>query len=120
MPRTAITPQTPQQGAQLGVVSAGDLDITYTAADNANGNSVTWSSNRLMLCAWNDSAGALTITVTAVAAADSGRLTTITAYSLAADDHVHIILGRDGWQQSDGTLYLDASGSAIKFAVLLL
>jgi len=119
MPRTAITPQTPQQGAQLGVVAADDLNITYTVADVANGNLVAWNSNRLMVCVWNDSASPYTFTVASVAAGSSGRTSPITTYATAADEHQHFILERDGWQQTDG-LWLDASNAAVKFAVLLL
>ena len=120
MPRTSFAAVAPQSGAQLGVVAAGDHDIVMTAGDVANGNEVPWTSNRLLLHAWNDSAGALTMTITAVADSTSGRLTTITTYSLAGDDHAYALFDRDGWQQTDGTLYIDSSGAAVKYVCLAI
>ena len=119
MPRTAIAPVSPQKGAQLGVVSAGDLDVTMNATDVANGNSVSWASDRLLVIAWNSTAGATTITFTSLADTN-GRVGTITSYSLAADDHIVAIFARDGWQQTDAQLYIDASDAGIKVAILKL
>ena len=119
MPRTSIAAVTPQQGAQLGVVSAGDLDIVMTAGDAVNGDEVPWTSNRLLLHAWNDSATPYTLTVTSVA--DSrGRTGDITTYSMAGDDHVYAIFDRDGWQQTGNLLYLDCENAAVKYVILNL
>ena len=119
MPRTSVAAVTPQQGAQLGVVSAGDLDIAMTAIDTVNHNEVPWTSNELLLHVWNDSATPYTLTVTSIS--DSrGRVGDITTYSLAGDDHVYARFSRDGWEQTGGLLYLTGSNAALKFVVLNL
>lgn len=117
--RTAITVQVPK-GPYPGTVSAGDLDFTMTAADVSNGNSATWRGNRMLVIAQNtDGANPYTITLTSVVDSQ-GRTGTITSYSLAAADVVGFMAERDGWQQTDNTIYLDANNAAIKFAVLAI
>lgn len=119
MARTAIAVQVPK-GPYPGTVSAGDLDLTMTAGDVANGNSVTWRGNRMLVIIQNTH-GATPYTTTLTSILDSqGRLGTITSYSLAAADVVAFLAERDGWQQVDNTLYIDSENAAIKYAVLAI
>ena len=116
MARTAITAQTPK-GPYPGTISANLLDITATAGDAGNGNSVAWVGNRMLLTARNSGAGARTITLTSVADARTARSGTITAFSMGAGEYMQFIFERDGWQQSDGALYIDCEHAEVLLIV---
>jgi hypothetical protein len=118
MARTATAAQTPK-GPYPGTVSANLLDVTFTAADNANGHTTTWAGNRMLVVARNSGAGARTITVTSIA--DShGRTGDVSAFSMGAGEYCAFIVERDGWQQSDNCLYWTAEHSEVLVAILAI
>lgn len=117
--RTALTPVSP--AALLnGAPAADSLDVAFTAADVANGNSVVLTGNELVFVINSHATTAYTFTVTSVKD-ELGRTGDITTYSLAAGKYALAgPFSTKGWQQTDGKLYLDASNAAIKFLVVKL
>lgn len=75
--------------------------LTFTAADNANGNVVD-ISKRTCIIFENTSGGALTVTVTSYAD-PYGRTADITAFSVAAGARVARIFEPDGWTSIGGS-----------------
>jgi hypothetical protein len=118
MPRTALAAQTPK-GPYPGTISANLLDITFTAADASNNNTTPFIGNRMLVVARNSGAGARTLTITSLA--DShGRTGDVTAFSMGAGEYLAFIVERDGWQQSDGALYMSAEHAEVLLAVLAI
>src|SRR5574343_240704 len=119
MARTAITVQ--DIDAPFASVSAGSLDFTFAACDNSNGNYFACTGREIILFE-NTDAGAQTITIDSVAD-EKNRQADITTYSLAAGDFVCAGVGltnSKGWKQTNGQIYIDASASTVKVAVLRL
>lgn len=119
MARTALTVDVLGGSYPVLPVVVDSLDITETAADVVNGNSFI-STGREILIARNSAVGAETFTVGSVVD-DKNRDGDITTYSvgigeIAAFGPVEIA----GWQQADGTVYLDASDVGILFTILRL
>lgn len=114
MARTDLTPITiPTRWSTTPVA------LTWTAADVSNGNQFTLSGDEIVLVHNND-VGAQTITVTS-SPDPYGRSADIDAVSIPAGEYR--VLQRfpvDGWQQSDGKLYIDASDADVRFAVIKL
>jgi len=114
MPRTALTPIT-------GVVTnpAAGVVLTWTAADVANGNKVAHTGKELILV---QNSGGAAYTFTFASAADSlGRVKDIATESIAAGAFkVFGVPQLDGWRQTDGTLWLNASNAALLFAIVRL
>lgn len=115
MARTALTKTTiPSPYAGAGVA------ITMTAADTSNQNSFPLTGREIVI-AWNSGATSRTVTVTSV---DDryGRQENISAEAIAAGAiRVYGVgLALEGWQQTDGNLYLEASNAEVKFGVLKL
>jgi len=98
--------------------TADSLDLTFTAADASNLNQFVASGDDLII-AWNSGASPYTITITSVVD-EKKRTGDITAYSLAAGDIAAFRIKNDGWRQSDGYIYLQASNASVKFAVMAL
>lgn len=119
MPRTTITAQVPKGPYPTLQPAADALDLVMTAADVANKNQTLLNGN-LVLIVQNSGGIAYTITLTSVV--DSrNRTGDITAYSLAAGDIAAFWIGQaEGWLQTDGYFYYEASNAAVKFAVLKL
>jgi len=118
MARQSHTPLT-ALGTKTDDYSAGAADLTMTAADVANKESVTMTGNELVI-AHNTGVGAQTVTVSSVVD-DQGRTGDISTYSLAADDYaVFGPFGTEGWRQSDGALYFEADSADVKFGVVKL
>ena len=116
MPRTTLTKTTPL-GA-FGTYSANAADLTLTAADTVNLNQFRATGNNLVI-AQNTNAGAQTVTITS--APINGRTGDITTYSIGAGEIAVFgpFLGnQNGWTQSDGYIYLQASHADIKFAII--
>ena len=115
--RTAITPQTPK-GPFPGTVNAGDLSFVFTAADISNLNQFAAAGNEVLLVQ-NSDAASQTITLTSKPDA-FGRSADITTYSLAAGTFAAFNFrnANNGWIQSDGNIYFQASTVTVKFAVL--
>lgn len=100
--------------------SGAGVAVTMTAADTSNKNSVPLTGREIVI-AWNSGASARTVTVTSV---DDrfGRSEDIAAESIAAGAiRVYGVgLALEGWQQTDGSLYLEADNAEVKFGVLRL
>ena len=114
MARTVLTKDTaPGTNAAVGKV------LTQAAWDNANGNRFIATGKELVL-AQNTDVGAQTVTITSVAD-PYGRTGNVTAFSIPAGGLA--IFGPfnvQGWQQSDGYIYIDASVVTVKFSVIVL
>lgn len=119
MARTALTKTTPKGSYPSLPIGAGTADVVMTAADVANKNQFPAGGNDLVI-AQNTGGSAYTVTITSVVDA-FGRTGDIAAYSLDAGDVV--VLGplkREGWVQTDGNIYLEASNAAVKFGIITL
>lgn len=115
MARTALTKTTiPSPYAGAGVAA------TMTAADTSNKNSFPLTGREIVI-AYNSGASSHTVTVTSV---DDryGRSEDISAEAIAAGAiRVYGVgLALEGWQQTDGSLYLEANHAEVKFGVLVL
>lgn len=119
MARQAHTPFTPL-GTKTNVYTAGAADITMKAAISADKEQASHNGKVLIIAHNTDGANPYTVTFSSVVD-DLGRTGDITAYSLAAGDYcVFGPFSTEGWRQSDGKLYFEASNAAIKFAVVAL
>jgi len=96
----------------------GQLDITFTAADVANGNAFPFSGREVLLVQNADGAAAHHFTVSSVADG-LGRTGDITAYTVALSGFSAIDANTlQGWLEGDGNIYLSGDNASIKFAVL--
>lgn len=114
MPRQTLTKTTaPSPNPTTGTA------VTFTAANLTDKEQFTLTGRELILVK-NDDAQSQTYTVNTVAD-PYGRTKDITTASIAAGA-IHCIgpIGLVGWQQSDGMLYLEASDTDVKFAVITL
>lgn len=115
MPRTALT----KNVGLLRNPVAGTL-LVWTAADTVNFNSFAMSGNDLLL-AWNTGASPYTVTVTSTPDPNFGRTASITAETIVAGTiRSYSVIQIPGWQQTDGTLWFQASNVAVQFAVIAL
>ena len=106
-------------GTKTNAYSANAADLTMTAADVSNYEEVALTGAEIII-AHNTGASAYTITISSVADAQ-GRTGDIAAYSLGAGEYaVFGPFGTEGWLQSDGKLYFQASDAAVKFGVVRL
>lgn len=90
--------------------------LSFTAADDVNGNQ-TLLTGRELLIAYNSDSLDHTVTVSSVACPHSrtgDASVTITAGSYV----VFQMFPTTGWRQSDGYLYYNADSSTVKFAVI--
>lgn len=94
--------------------------VTMTAADTVNKEQFALTGREVLII-HNTGASAYTYTITSVADPTYSRTGHITAQSIAAGA-IHTIgpLGLDGWRQTDGYLYLEASNAAVKYGVITL
>lgn len=117
MPRTAITVVNPVGPFPDLPVAADALDVAGTAADAANGNSAAFGNHNRLLVTWvNTGAGARTVTITS--AEDIYKRTgDITDFSVGAGEHGAFLAERNGWLQSDGTLYIDGEHAEVVFRI---
>ena len=123
MARLALTPQAPPSlnGYPALPLSADSADLTFTPAGASFADGAGFAmSGRELLIVRNPTAGALTATITSVA--DRRKRTgNITAYSIGAGElAVFGPFPPEGWQQSDGQLYIAGSAAGLEFAVLRL
>lgn len=117
MARTQLTPVT--VGWQDADVSANELDYTWTAADDVNGNAFAPTGKEILL-ARNTDVGAQTVTIPAADDA-IGREGEITAYSIGAGEEARFGRFRPSdWAQNDGNVHVDASDAAVEFLLLKL
>lgn len=118
MARQSHTPLT-ALGTKTNVYTANAADLTMTAADVSNKEQVTATGNELII-AHNTGASTYTITISSVVD-EQGRTGDISAYSLGAGEYaVFGPFGTEGWRQTDGKLYFEASNVAVKFGVVRL
>lgn len=115
MPRVTLTPDNaPGAYPPAGVV------VNFAAADASNLNQFILTGNELVI-AFNSGATGRTVTITSVADR-FGRTGTITTEAIAAG--VYRMYGpftnAEGWKQTDGFLYLEASHAEVKFAIIKL
>src|SRR6185437_11190922 len=115
--RTAVTPVT-VKGPYPGTVNAGDLAFTFTAADIVNLNSFAATGNEVLIVQ-NTDVGSQTITLT-TRPDNFGRSSDIATYSIPASGFAAFNFhnANNGWVQSDGNIYFQASTVTVKFAVL--
>lgn len=118
MPRTTLT-AVPAVGPYGSYATANIADVPMTAADVANKNDVVAVECQLVI-AHNTGGSAYTVTFTSTND-PWGRSGSITAYSIGAGEYaVFGPFSLDGWVQSDGRLYFEASNAAVKFGVVNL
>jgi hypothetical protein len=117
--RTALVKTTPKGSYPSLPIGAGLADVTMAAADIGNMNYFPASGNDLLI-AYNSGASTYTVTITSMPD-QYGRSGDIATYSMAAGDiAVFGPFKRDGWVQTDGNIYLQASNAAVKFGVITL
>lgn len=126
MPRTNVPPITPIGSYPATPLGAGAATFVPQAADVANLNAIPFgSAARMLVLAINTDASAQTVTVTSVADGlnRKGDITTYSVAAAGAGVTSVAVLGpfeRNGWLQSDGTLYLQASNANVKFVAVPL
>ena len=116
MARTALTKTTAPGGYGASLAGA---NLTLAAADISNLNSFVANGNDLVI-AQNTGVSAYTVTITSAPDA-YGRTGDIATESLAAGEiHIFGPFPLPGWQQTDGSIYLQASNAAVKFGIVKL
>lgn len=116
MPRQTITAV-----AVTSKYPADKVTIAEVAADASNFEKMILTGREILI-AHNTNAGstARTVTITSVADAE-GRTGDITATSIAAGAFAMFgPFALDGWKQSDGYLYFQASHAEIKYMAILM
>ena len=111
MPRTALT----VQNAPAAFGAAGTT-LTFAAGDVANGNSFV-STGREILIARNDDASPKTVTVQSIACSH-GRETDAVKQIAAGAYAIFQMFPTDGFQQSDGKVWIDVDDADLKLAVV--
>ncbi len=115
MARTALT-----KTVAPGAYAAAGAALTMAAADVANKNSFVANGDDLIVAQNTDAVNPYTVTITSVAD-PYGRTKDIATESIAAGAiHIFGPYALPGWQQADGSIYLEASNAAIKFGVIKL
>ena len=93
--------------------------LTQTAADATNFEYITLAGNEVLIV-WNSGATGRTFTITSLADSHN-RTGDITTQAIAADEHFAFgPLGLDGWRQTNGQLYFQASHAEVKWMVYRL
>ena len=101
-------------------LTANSVDLTFVAADATNKEQFVSSGKDLVL-AYNSGVSTRTVTFTSVAHPKTGRTGDITTYSMQAGEYA--VFGpfeREGWQQADGNIYMEASHADVKWIVIAL
>jgi hypothetical protein len=113
MARTRLTPvEVPRTHP------GGEVVYTWEAADVANKNDFLFTGREVLLIKSADG-GEQDVIITS--APDSfGRSGDLTVAVAASAEVALAFLDREGWMQSDGTLYLECSVATLSFAVLRL
>src|SRR5512139_124590 len=117
MARTTLTAKT-LVGPKSNGYTANAADLTMSAADVANKNQVVASGKDIVI-AHNSGASPYTVTITSIADPNLGRTGDITTYAMAAG--VYAVFGpfyTDGWRQTDGYVYFEASNASVKFGII--
>lgn len=120
MARVSLTPITVLGPYPSLPVSANGLDLTWTAADATNKNQISFNGPKLILAKNSHASTAYTVTLTSKTD-NRNRTGDVTAYQLEAGDVMAFrIDNAEGWQQSDGYVYLEANNASVQFAVINL
>ena len=120
MARTSLTPNAPLGPYPSLPPSANALDLTWTAADTVNKNQFNFNGPKLILARNSHAVTAYTVTLTSKVD-NRNRTGDITSYSLDAGDVMAFkIDSSEGWQQSDGYVYLEANNASVLFAIINL
>lgn len=120
MARQTLTKLTAQGSFPVIPLTALSADLTLTAADATNKEQFA-SSGKDLVVAFNSGVSARTVTITSVADAKNNRTGDITTYALAAGKYAFFgPFERNGWMQSDGNIYLEASHADVKWGVIAL
>jgi len=107
-------------GGNFPTISANSADMSMTAADATNKEQILATQKQIVI-AHNTGASTRTVTITSVADSRTNRTGDISAYSLGAGEYAAFgPFEREGWMQSDGYIYLEASHAEVKFGVLTL
>lgn len=120
MARATLTKVAAQGNYPTLPLTANSADLPMTAA-NATDKEQFVASGKDLVIAHNTGGSTRTITVTSVADGKTRRTGDQGAYSLGAGEYA--VLGpfeREGYMQSDGYIYLEASHADIKFGVVTL
>lgn len=118
MARTSLTPD-----EITGPYQQSGTDLTWTAGDATEGNSVTLTGREIILARNVDGAATHSVTIKAVADPYNRSVdaTETLATSGSAGDYTAFgPLPRIGWQQSDGALYIDVANTSVELCVLRL
>jgi hypothetical protein len=117
MPQTALTVQ--QLHPNNYSVQAGDLTITYTASDTANGNSFVATGKEILHIQNADNAATHTFGITSVADSLGRSDASLTTYTVAISGNAAIQMSQlAGWIQPSGLVFLTSSSAQLKFAVV--
>lgn len=105
-------------GSKSNVYVADAADVNFCNANMAEKNQFS-ASGKDLLIAWNSGASTYTVTVSSSPDPILSRTGDITTYSLAAGEIAAIgPLPMEGWSQTDGKIYVEASNRAVKLAVI--
>lgn len=120
MARTTVAPQVLTATYYPATPLAGaSADIAWVPSDTVNNNDAVIVDGKTMLFAFNDSGGALTLTIHSVVDA-FGRLGDITTYSVADGVVAHYgPFKTAGWANS-GKLQFDGSAVGLTLAIIQL
>lgn len=99
-------------------VAANSLDFAFTPGDAVNGLQYQATGREVVLVR-NINVGSQTFTLLSVAD-EFGRKGDITTYSLAAGEFAVLIPPLKGFQQADGSVWIDVSHDDVHVAVLRL
>jgi len=118
MARQTIAKQVPYGPYPTLPVAANALDLVETAADVTNKEQFAPSGDDLVIV-HNTGASPYTVTFTSVAD-EMKRTGDVTTYSLGAGELAAFRFKKQGWLQTDGNIYIEASNAAVKWAVIQL
>jgi len=118
MPRDVITVNENAKRYPPLPVAANSLDFAFTVGDAVNGLQYQATGREVVLVR-NINAGSQTFTLLSVAD-EFGRKGDITTYSLAAGEFAVLIPPLKGFQQADGSVWIDVSHDDVHVAVLRL
>lgn len=119
MARVTLTRTTPLGPHPTLQPAANALDLTLTAADSTNKEQFVLDGP-VLIVAHNLGVGARTITLTSVADSKN-RTGDVTAFSIGADEiAVFKVDNTEGWKQTDGYMYIEASNAEVRWGIVRL
>lgn len=122
MARTSIpvvTPIGPYPTLPVTALAADVAQNALTGSSGASGNQAAFGNfNRLLLVFQNTDATSKTVTITSLASGNVfNRTGDISAYAIAAGLMSAFFIERNGWIQSDGNLYFEATSALMKVTI---